>query len=93
MRVERIPTLRDNYTYLVIDPASNEAAVIDAPEAGPVIARVEALGVRVTKVLSTHHHRPQRRESRAGFALPGSGDRTRFGLRAHSRLHLGRERG
>ncbi len=56
MRVERIPTLRDNYTYLVIDPASNEAAVIDAPEAAPVIARIEKLGVRLTKVLSTHHH-------------------------------------
>ncbi len=56
MRIERIPTLRDNYTYLVIDPASNEAAVIDAPEAAPVIARVEKLGVRVTKLLSTHHH-------------------------------------
>lgn len=56
MRIERIPTLRDNYTYLVIDEATNEAAVIDAPEAAPVIARVEKLGVRVTKVLSTHHH-------------------------------------
>ena len=56
MRVERIPTLRDNYTYLVIDPDSNEAAVIDAPEAAPVIARIEKLGVRLTKVLSTHHH-------------------------------------
>ena len=56
MRVERIPTLGDNYTYLIIDPASNEAAVVDAPEAGPVVARVEALGVNLTKVLSTHHH-------------------------------------
>jgi len=56
MRVERIPTLRDNYTYLVIDPASNQAAVIDAPEAAPVIARIEKLGVRLQKVLSTHHH-------------------------------------
>jgi len=56
MRIERIPTLRDNYTYLVIDPATNEAAVIDAPEAAPVIARVEKLGVRLAKVLSTHHH-------------------------------------
>jgi hydroxyacylglutathione hydrolase len=55
-RVERIPTLRDNYTYLIIDPESSEAAVVDAPEAGPVVARVERLGVRVTKVLSTHHH-------------------------------------
>ncbi len=56
MRVERITTFRDNYTYLVIDPATNEAAVIDAPEAGPVIDRVESLDVNVTKVLSTHHH-------------------------------------
>lgn len=56
MRVERIPTLRDNYTYLVIDEASNEAAVIDAPEAAPVIARIEKLGVRLSLVLSTHHH-------------------------------------
>jgi hydroxyacylglutathione hydrolase len=56
MQIERIPTLRDNYTYLVIDPATREAAVIDAPEAAPVERRVEKLGVRVTKILSTHHH-------------------------------------
>lgn len=56
MRVERIPTLGDNYTYLIIDPATGEAAVVDAPEADPVVRRVEALGVRVTKILSTHHH-------------------------------------
>lgn len=56
MRVERIPTLSDNYTYLIVDEASGEAAVVDAPEAGPVVRRVEALGVRVTRVLSTHHH-------------------------------------
>ncbi len=56
MRVERIPTLSDNYTYLVIDEETNEAAVIDAPEADPVVARIESLGVNLTKVLSTHHH-------------------------------------
>ncbi len=56
MRVERIPTLGDNYTYLIIDETTHEAAVVDAPEAGPVVARVEALGVNVTRVLSTHHH-------------------------------------
>ena len=54
--VERIPTLRDNYTYLIVDPETREAAVVDAPEAGPVVSRVEKLGVRVVKVLSTHHH-------------------------------------
>ena len=56
MRVERIPTLGDNYSYLIIDEDSNEAAVVDAPEAEPVVARVDQLGVRVTQVLSTHHH-------------------------------------
>ena len=56
MRVERIPTLRDNYTYLVVDEATGEAAVIDAPEAAPVVRRVEQLGVTVSKILSTHHH-------------------------------------
>jgi hydroxyacylglutathione hydrolase len=56
MQVERIPTLSDNYTYLVIDPASREAAIIDAPEAEPVRERVERVEARVVAVLSTHHH-------------------------------------
>jgi hydroxyacylglutathione hydrolase len=56
LTVERIPTLADNYTYLAICDTTRKAAVIDAPEAAPVIARVEALGVTVDKVLSTHHH-------------------------------------
>ena len=56
LRIERIPTLGDNYTYLLICEATGEAAVVDAPEAGPVRARVDASGARVTKILSTHHH-------------------------------------
>jgi hydroxyacylglutathione hydrolase len=56
LRVERIPTLRDNYTYLVICEATGEAAVIDAPEAAPVVERIEATGAKLKKVLSTHHH-------------------------------------
>lgn len=56
LRVERIPTLRDNYSYLLVCEESGEAAVVDAPEADPVIRRVDAVGCRVTKVLSTHHH-------------------------------------
>jgi hydroxyacylglutathione hydrolase len=56
LRIERIPTLRDNYTYLLVCEATGEAAVVDAPEAEPVLRRVDALGCRVAKVLSTHHH-------------------------------------
>src|SRR5882762_5298790 len=43
LQIERMPTLRDNYTYLLVCERSG-------------VARAEALGVRLTKVLSTHHH-------------------------------------
>lgn len=56
LRVERIPTWKDNYTYLLVCEATGEAAVVDAPELEPVVKRVDALGVRVGKILSTHHH-------------------------------------
>jgi len=56
LTVERIPTWQDNYTYLVICDETREAAIVDAPEAAPVISRVDATGAKVTKLLSTHHH-------------------------------------
>lgn len=56
LTIERIPTLKDNYSYLLVCNETGEAAVVDAPEADPVVARIEALGARVTKILSTHHH-------------------------------------
>lgn len=56
LRVERVPTLSDNYTYVIACEDTGEAAVIDAPEAEPVVKRVDELGVKVVKVLSTHHH-------------------------------------
>lgn len=56
LQIERIPTLRDNYSYLLVCGATGEAAVVDAPEAAPVIARAEQTGARVTQILSTHHH-------------------------------------
>ena len=56
MHVERIPTLSDNYTYLIVCPDTNEAAVVDAPEEDSVVAAVDRLGVKLVKVLSTHHH-------------------------------------
>ena len=56
LEIERIPTFGDNYTYLVICDETREAAVIDAPEADPVVRRVEATSAVVKKILSTHHH-------------------------------------
>jgi hydroxyacylglutathione hydrolase len=56
LRIERIPTFSDNYTYLLICEATGEAAIVDAPEVEPVVRRVEETGAKVTKILSTHHH-------------------------------------
>jgi hydroxyacylglutathione hydrolase len=56
LRVERVPTLSDNYSYVLVCEQTGEAAIVDAPEVQPLVQRVDALGCRVTKVLSTHHH-------------------------------------
>jgi len=56
LRIERIPTFGDNYTYLLICEDTGEAAVVDAPEVDPVVRRVEASGAKLTRILSTHHH-------------------------------------
>jgi hydroxyacylglutathione hydrolase len=56
LRIERVPTLGDNYSYVIACEDTGEAAIIDAPESEPVVKCIDALGVRVTKVLSTHHH-------------------------------------
>ena len=37
MRIEIIPCLRDNYSYLVIDEKENNACVIDPGESAPII--------------------------------------------------------
>lgn len=56
MRVVPVPQLADNYAYLIVDPATNEAAVVDCAEAASVLAEVERQGARLTSVLATHHH-------------------------------------
>ena len=56
MDVVPIPQLADNYAYLLIDPATGVAGVVDCAEAGPVLAEVRRRGVRLVAVLATHHH-------------------------------------
>jgi hydroxyacylglutathione hydrolase len=51
-----VPQLADNYAYLVIDPDTREAAVVDCAEARPVLAEVDRQGIRLASVLATHHH-------------------------------------
>jgi hydroxyacylglutathione hydrolase len=56
LRIERVPTLGDNYSYVIACEKTGEAAIVDAPEFDPVVARVDEMGVKITKILSTHHH-------------------------------------
>jgi len=51
-----IPCLSDNYAYLAHDSATGETALIDAPEAGPILAALDESGWTLSHVLITHHH-------------------------------------
>jgi len=51
-----IPCLSDNYAFLIRDAASGETAVIDAPEAAPILAALRQRGWSLTQILLTHHH-------------------------------------
>ena len=51
-----VPCREDNYGYILKDEATGETASIDAPEAAPLIAALEAKGWGLDKVLVTHHH-------------------------------------
>lgn len=51
-----IPCLTDNYAYLIHDAASGETALIDVPEAAPILAALRAKGWTLHHILLTHHH-------------------------------------
>lgn len=56
LEILTIPCLSDNYAFLAHDAASGETALIDAPEAGPILAALTERGWRLSQVLLTHHH-------------------------------------
>jgi hydroxyacylglutathione hydrolase len=56
LQVVSIPCLTDNYAYLVKGPGAGEVAVIDAPEAAPIEAALDARGWSLGAILITHHH-------------------------------------
>jgi len=56
LQIERIPTLGDNYNYLLVCDETHEAAVVDPAEVAPVVRVLEHSGAKLTKILCTHHH-------------------------------------
>ncbi len=51
-----IPCLSDNYAYLAHDPATGSTALIDIPEAAPILAALKKRGWTLDQILITHHH-------------------------------------
>lgn len=56
MRIVPVECLRDNYAYLVIDDASQRAAVVDPSEDEPVREALAREGVTLAALWLTHHH-------------------------------------
>ena len=51
-----IPCLTDNYAYLIHDAASGQTAVVDVPDAAPILAALDQRGWTLSHILITHHH-------------------------------------
>ncbi|MEO1612840.1 MAG: hydroxyacylglutathione hydrolase [Pseudomonadota bacterium] len=56
LSVSVVPCLSDNYGYILTDDATGAVAVVDAPEAAPLNAALDAAGGRLDLILVTHHH-------------------------------------
>lgn len=55
LEIVTVPCLSDNYAYIVKGP--DGICVIDAPEAGPIIAALDARGWTPGVLMITHHHK------------------------------------
>lgn len=56
LEIVTVPCRTDNYAFLLNRPGSDAAALVDAPEAGPIAAELARRGWRLTDILLTHHH-------------------------------------
>jgi len=51
-----VPCRTDNYAFLVHNAETGETALVDAPEAAPIQAALDARGWVLSDILITHHH-------------------------------------
>ncbi|MBD0335541.1 MAG: hydroxyacylglutathione hydrolase [Cyanobacteria bacterium Co-bin13] len=56
MQIYRLSALSDNYIFVLHDPLSNTAAVVDPAEPGPVLEQLERLAAPLVTIFNTHHH-------------------------------------
>ncbi|WP_424984853.1 hydroxyacylglutathione hydrolase [Microbulbifer sp. S227A] len=56
LEILTIPCLSDNYAFVAHDAASGETALVDVPEAAPILAALADRGWALGQVFLTHHH-------------------------------------
>ncbi len=56
LEIVPVPVLRDNYVWLMHDPASDETVAVDPSVAEPVLEAAAARGWRISQVWNTHWH-------------------------------------
>nr|XP_037845952.1 hydroxyacylglutathione hydrolase, mitochondrial isoform X2 [Chlorocebus sabaeus] len=92
MKVEVLPALTDNYMYLVIDDETKEAAIVDPVQPQKVVDAARKHGVKLTTVLTTHHHwdhaggNEKLVKLQSGLKVYGGDDR--IGALTHKITHL-----
>jgi len=56
LQVNLVHCLSDNYSYIIFNPITKKAIVVDPAEAEPVINSIEKLGLKLEYILITQHH-------------------------------------
>ncbi len=56
IKIVQINTLQDNYSYILFEKTTRQAAVIDPGSAKPIIKTLAAENLTLTHILLTHHH-------------------------------------
>lgn len=56
LEILQIPSLQDNYIYVLRDEATGSVAVIDPTEAAPVLDLLKSRGWKLGQIFNTHHH-------------------------------------
>ena len=56
LKVHLIKCLSDNYSYIIFNPISKMAIIIDPAEASPLIDAITELNLNLEYILITHHH-------------------------------------
>jgi hydroxyacylglutathione hydrolase len=51
-----VPCLKDNYAFIIRDSATGSTAVVDVPDAAPIIEALALRGWPLHHILLTHHH-------------------------------------